>query len=317
MLVSFAALMQVSYGQSYHNYHRRSPGYCPPAAPVDRATQEPRVDSEGRPIEDGTDPALAEDFLSEQGAPTPVGAIPATGGAGYNSIGDHFGTGYSFGNGGDVPTAGGDRRVKITENTSPIPQDRFFFNFNHFHHALDPSDAPTEEIDLERYTLGLERTFFSGAASVEFRAPILDALNSDQNTAPGSDNEGVEFGNLTITPKALILSNCCWKVSAGMGIVLPTADDATQTEGSVYHHRREHQRSFAAVFGSAADSQRSAFRDRLCAARLRCQRLQHPEHQYAARQRGRRPGKSKTPRSCTWILRSATGCIGTVAATEW
>jgi hypothetical protein len=32
--------------------------------------------------------------------------------------------------------AGGDRRFKISENNSPFPQDRIFFNYHHFHNAV-------------------------------------------------------------------------------------------------------------------------------------------------------------------------------------
>jgi hypothetical protein len=143
-------------------------------------------------------------------------------------IGDHFGNGFAFANtGASLSIQGGLRRMKIAENVSPMPQDRLFFSFNHFADSVRSADPGNPLIDLQRYTVGVEKTFHSGLTSLEIRAPITDGLSSDQSIF--GDNESGEFGDLTITPKALLSANRTHRLSAGLGIQVPTADDATST----------------------------------------------------------------------------------------
>ncbi len=147
-------------------------------------------------------------------------------------IGDTLGVGFFFvvesatGQGGK--TAGnvplGDSSVKISEDCSPLPVDRVFFDYNHFHNALLTADGA--DISLNRYTLGFEKTFFDGNSSVEIKAPINSGLNDIQYfNGPTSANEGTLFGTLAITPKVLLYQNDQWAASAGLAIGLPTSPD--------------------------------------------------------------------------------------------
>src|SRR5262249_29857955 len=54
---------------------------------------------------------------------------------------------------------------KIADNESPRPQDRVFVNYNYFDRILGTS------VDLNRETLGFEKTFLDGNASVGMRVP--------------------------------------------------------------------------------------------------------------------------------------------------
>ena len=146
-------------------------------------------------------------------------------------IGDFFGgggfiSGPSWG-GVNItsPLTGGDRRYKLTEATSPIPTDRVFVNYNLFRNAL--TDANGNELNLNRYAFGLERTFWNENASMELRIPILDGLDSRQTQVVGGPpNRGSEFGNVSLTTKFLLAEGNGWAYSTGLGVIMPTAQSA-------------------------------------------------------------------------------------------
>jgi hypothetical protein len=141
-----------------------------------------------------------------------------------NMIGDHFGGTFLFGVNGrhTVSLAGGDRRFKIAENVSPVPQDRIFFNYNHFENSV--RDVNNVNRSLDRFTFGFEKTFWDGNASLEARLPFASGLNSSQ-TFGVADTQATELGNLALAFKANLLSGCNWMLSGGTGISIPTGDD--------------------------------------------------------------------------------------------
>jgi hypothetical protein len=146
-----------------------------------------------------------------------------------NMIGDTLGLGFQFrapkidgktGFGGDVPLGAGS--VKIGEDTSPLPVDRVFFDFNHFQNAYVTANGV--DVPLNRYTFGLEKTFFNGLMSVELKAPLDNGLNDIQDvTASTLDNEGTIFGTMVLTPKILLFQNSFWAASSGLALGLPTS----------------------------------------------------------------------------------------------
>jgi hypothetical protein len=128
-----------------------------------------------------------------------------------------------------IPIGGGDRRFKISENMSPLPRDRVFYAFNGFQQAARTVEG--REIDVNRHTLGGEKTFWDATGSVEVRMPILQGLSALQSVDGDVYNDDrVEFGNMTIIPKFIINDGPSYVFSAGLGINLPTARDATVTE---------------------------------------------------------------------------------------
>lgn len=184
----------------------------------------------------GTDPmgtgdnALSDDVGSFGLLASSAGVTSGSSSAANHMIGDFFGGSYSMRLGSigstkytNVAIAGADRRYKFAENNSPFPTDRLFFNYSHFHNALLTADG--RAANLNRGTFGLEKTFFQGLTSVEVRAPLLSGLNSNQTFDPVADNVSNEFGNIALAFKLLLLERSCYSVSAGLGIVLPTADD--------------------------------------------------------------------------------------------
>ena len=122
--------------------------------------------------------------------------------------------------------------TKIAENSSPIPQDRFFFNYSYF----DSTSLYPGDVDVHRFTPGFEKTFLYGNASFEMRFPMASTLDSSidmESLAPNTSS--YEFGNIAMTPKVLLRRTCCGALSAGMTITVPTADDieATMADGTV------------------------------------------------------------------------------------
>jgi hypothetical protein len=163
--------------------------------------------------------------------PSGAGAVAASDSPDVHMIGDFFSTGYFLGGGisgtdgfATVPSAGGDRRFKATDNLCPLPQDRVFFNYHHFHNATYDVNGVNQ--DVNRYTFGLERTYLDETISFEVRMPITGALDSGQ-VEGAEDTLTSELGNLALTVKAFLWQWRSLKFAAGMATTLPTADDGS------------------------------------------------------------------------------------------
>ncbi|HEY2826254.1 MAG TPA: hypothetical protein VGJ04_01530 [Pirellulales bacterium] len=150
-----------------------------------------------------------------------------------NMIGDTLGVGFFFkveGMGGKPPQVAGnvpqgDGTIKISEDCSPLPVDRVFFDYNHFENALVTANGT--DISLNRYTVGVEKTFLNGLGSVEIKLPFDSGVSAIQSTtATTPDNQGTLFGTMAITPKILLFQNDQWAMSAGLGVGLPTSPNA-------------------------------------------------------------------------------------------
>jgi hypothetical protein len=112
-------------------------------------------------------------------------------------------------------------RVKLAENTSPIPRDRLFMNYSYFSQTpLTPGG-----LDVNRVTPGFEKTMLDGNASFELRAPFATTLSSTLDSAGMTNTNQVELGNMSMFLKALLWHNDVWGVSTGCGMSLPTAND--------------------------------------------------------------------------------------------
>ncbi|MCI0356964.1 MAG: hypothetical protein L0211_00570 [Planctomycetaceae bacterium] len=136
----------------------------------------------------------------------------------------------------DVPGAGGSRPVKIAENDSPIPVDRVFFNYNHFHNVFEfqeqtlfPIPQQTvRQLPIDRYTVGFEKTFLGGDWSVEMRLPLNGTVDAEGNLfSVGSGN----WGNLAVIVKNLLYADEMLAVGAGLGIDIPTGSGAQANIG--------------------------------------------------------------------------------------
>lgn len=124
----------------------------------------------------------------------------------------------------NVPSPGGGGavgRVKIAENTSPIPRDRVFFSYSLFHNVPFNSRDP----DVNRYTPGFEKTFWNGRGSVELRTPFASTLDSNLVAGEITNGSNTEFGDATGILKLLLWNNDDWAFAGGLGVNAPTADD--------------------------------------------------------------------------------------------
>jgi hypothetical protein len=134
-----------------------------------------------------------------------------------------------------VPVAGGAGIYKMSENNNPLPTDRVFFDYNHYQDALNftPTPGTPTSLNLNTYEFGLEKTFFDGMCSLEFRIPFASGLSADQTDLATSPVTGTEFGNIPIIFKTLIFQGEQNTFSAGLATVLPTARDVTVTDPEI------------------------------------------------------------------------------------
>lgn len=140
-------------------------------------------------------------------------------------LGDFFGggrpvSGPNSGPRGAPPRGGAATRiVKISENFSPQPRNRFYATYHFFNDAIDGSFG-----DVNRYAFGFEKLFGGGRWSFELRATFAHTLASDQLDDP-INSKDTEFGNMTMLIKKTIVADERKLVSAGLGVTVPTAED--------------------------------------------------------------------------------------------
>ncbi len=123
----------------------------------------------------------------------------------------------------DVPSpsvGGAVGRLKIAENTSPMPRDRVFFNYSYFQNVPLTQNG----ININRFTPGFEKTIQDGTASIEVRTPFATTLSSNVSATGVSDGEQLEFGDISLTYKSLFYRDDTLAISGGMQVGLPTAD---------------------------------------------------------------------------------------------
>ena len=144
----------------------------------------------------------------------------------------------------DLPVAAGTSHLMIGENNKAVPVDRVYFNYNHFDDAFEnritqddttdllPADVLRNDADLDRYTFGVEKTFWQGRGSMELRVPFaggneLSVTGPFEPVAVG----GGDFGNISLIAKLLLWAADDVALSSGVGLELPTGDDAVATIG--------------------------------------------------------------------------------------
>lgn len=117
--------------------------------------------------------------------------------------------------------------VKLTENMSPLPRDRVYMNYSYFRNA----NFFYERADVNRFMPGFEKTFFDGWTSIEVRTPFAATLSNSQwvTSSPGclgtSEYRDIEFGNMSVIFKTLLVERKTWAITGGVQVMLPTAAD--------------------------------------------------------------------------------------------
>ena len=120
----------------------------------------------------------------------------------------------------NLPPGGGVsfRRIKLAEGNSPLPTDRWIANYSFFNDVLLLGD-------VNRYTLGFEKTFDEGLKSIELRLPIASTLSADQQ-ANTPLRHSTQVGNLSLAYKKIIGVRGPVLTCAGLGVTMPTAADS-------------------------------------------------------------------------------------------
>lgn len=123
--------------------------------------------------------------------------------------------------------------VKIGENNSALPQDRFYFLYQHYNQALNfelstaAGNPAARSLSFDRYVLGAEKTFFDGIFSLEVRAPFSG--NADTAFDEGFSANNGRAGNLALIVTSLLYQSQSSAVTAGLGLSAPTGSDAQIT----------------------------------------------------------------------------------------
>ena len=127
---------------------------------------------------------------------------------------------YSFSETIEIPPGGGlsVKRFKIAENNSPIPRDRYYFDYRFFR------DVQGAFGDVSRFIFGFEKTFLDGLMSFDVRVPFMKTLESEQ-IAGEIAGRGSEFGNLAAVWKSVLYTEPGFLMSGGLGVSIPTAND--------------------------------------------------------------------------------------------
>lgn len=111
---------------------------------------------------------------------------------------------------------------KMSENDSPRPQNRVFGNYNYYHNVL-------KVIDVHRETIGFEKTFLNGDASIGVRLPFF------QDVAPGFRKS--DPGDLSVRLKYAWINDPGAVLSTGLAVTTPTGPIPTvaflRNDGSI------------------------------------------------------------------------------------
>lgn len=138
-----------------------------------------------------------------------------------------------------VHTPGGSRSLKIADNESPRPQDRVYFVFNYFDDttkALNRRVGADERFFEYRETIGLEKTFCCGDASIGLRLPI-NTVRTEGNVDPPPTQIGEDFtrgfvgtdtalGDLSVIFKYVLCNDdeSGFLLSTGLLVTTPTGE---------------------------------------------------------------------------------------------
>ena len=129
----------------------------------------------------------------------------------------------------DLPLAGGARRFK-NEHSRALPTDRVFGTYHHFHNAVESESltagGSSANANVDRFTLGFEKTFLEGNASVELRLPMSAPMTL---STPDAFFRTDTMGDLAITLKGLLYSDDSQGLAMGLVINAPTGSDLQVT----------------------------------------------------------------------------------------
>jgi hypothetical protein len=125
-------------------------------------------------------------------------------------------------------------QFKISEDENPRPQDRIYFSENNYSNVLPFARLGTDirDMNVNRFTLGFEKTLFDRNASIGLRAP-LNTLNVGGSDIPGVNGHFTDIGDVTVILKAVL-----WEdreigniLSGGLAATFPTGPSSFGNSG--------------------------------------------------------------------------------------
>ncbi len=120
----------------------------------------------------------------------------------------------------NVPAGGGAvGRIKVAENNSPIPRNRFFFNYNFFNNVAGGIG------DVNRYEFGYEQTFWEESSSIEIAVPFASTLDANQFD-DGRRATDTRFGDVAIALKTILFEGESCLIAGGLGLSFPSSGDS-------------------------------------------------------------------------------------------
>ncbi|WP_206107983.1 hypothetical protein [Paludisphaera soli] len=120
------------------------------------------------------------------------------------------------------------RTLKMSENQSPRPQDRFFYTFNYYSEVGEAQNiydrSPVRNMEIFRHVMGFEKTFDEGRGSFGMRLPI-ETLSADSTVRGIQTPTSTATGNLSLFAKYILKQNVQTGSLASVGLALapPTA----------------------------------------------------------------------------------------------
>lgn len=128
-------------------------------------------------------------------------------------------------------------RLSVGDNNSADTDNRVIFRQNYFHNAINSSLTNAvgtrydRSDDLDQYTIGFEKTLDDCQCwSIEMRLPVFGA--PDPVFIQGFSARDGSVGNLAIIGKRILFANDRRVISGGLGLSLPTGDDAEFIAGN-------------------------------------------------------------------------------------
>jgi hypothetical protein len=112
-------------------------------------------------------------------------------------------------------------RQKITENMTPVPTDRFIFDYSYFHNV----PLPNSKMPVNRFTPGFEKTFLRKRFSLEMRFPLAVTIDNTLHTNNEDRLNVARIGDTTAILKYLVFQQERLAMTVGLGLSLPFAED--------------------------------------------------------------------------------------------
>lgn len=118
------------------------------------------------------------------------------------------------------PADGGVAGQRVAYDNNPLPRDRVLFTYDHLNNTSILPGLPT----LNRYTVGVEKTFLDSLGSVELRLPVATTVDNSFSADAGAGNGYAAVGNLFAGVKVVGFASDSLLVSGGLGVSVPTAE---------------------------------------------------------------------------------------------